>query len=306
MPVSRIDGVSAILNCLLIVLAFLALFQLDAFSAADADTIPPQAEVSTASQFDGPDDCASLSVLPADISDYIEIAQSCYLGEDSGLQSQDGDVLVMFQRLNEVRIRNGLPPLLWHDGAAEVARLHGSDMIVRNYFAHRTPEGLSNVDRMKRLDRDEVFGVSGENLALYGDGWPPTYSDLTLQIQLEKSPSHFEAMVNPEYTHVGLSIVRRNNTYVAVQVFLSSVGQLDEDWPAELSSGDAFLLPMQIGERNVGGWRLEADDGRVISKAYDLFVEVPESTEDHLNLIILGEESRNSFLLLNGPSADLE
>ena len=127
-----------------------------------------------------------------------------------------------------------------------------------------------------------------------------------MQIQLEKSPSHFEAMVNPEYTHVGLSIVRRNNTYVAVQVFLSSVGQLDEDWPAELSSGDAFLLPMQIGERNVGGWRLEADDGRVISKAYDLFVEVPESTEDHLNLIILGEESRNSFLLLNGPSADLE
>lgn len=306
MPVSRIDGVSAILNCLLIVLAFLALFQLDAFSTAEADTVTPQAEVSTASQIDGLTDCASLSALPTDISDYVTIAQSCYLGEDSGLQSLDGDALVMFQRLNEVRLRNGLTPLIWHDGAAEVARLHGSDMIVRNYFAHRTPEGLSNVDRLKRLDRDEVFGVSGENLALYGDGWPPSYSDLTLQMQLENSPSHFEAMVNPEYTHVGLSIVRQNNTYVAVQVFLASVGQLNEEWPVKLSSGDAFLLPMQIGERDVGGWRLEADDGRVISKAYNLFVEVPESDEDHLNLVILGEESRNSFLLLNGPSADLE
>lgn len=303
MPVSRVDGVSGVLNCLLVVLGFLVIFQMEPFVAAKADTLAPSDFLAEDAFAFG---CQPDETLPDTVSGYLEFSNTCLLNDDNGLTNRDGDVFVMFERLNEIRARNGLNPLAWHEGAAEVARLHGADMHRRNYFSHQSPEGLSAVDRLRRFDRDEVFSVSGENLAYYSNSWPDAYNELTLQQQLEGSPSHLESMLNPEYTHVGAAIVKKGYTYIAVQVFIASEGQLDIELPAALHPGEEVFLPEEINGRRIGGWRLTTENGALISKAYDLRVEIPAEPEDKLNLVILGEESNRQYLLMNAPIFDLD
>lgn len=302
MTFSRIDGISVALNCLLISLLALLVFEVYPFGKVEAGTLavsstrPAETEIPV---------CNPSTPLPTAVSDYVAYTSQCLLHDDS-VTLLDGDVLMMFHRLNEVRRDHDLPDLKWHSGAAEVARLHAIDMVKRGYFAHQTPEGLKSSDRLRRIDRDEVFGVTGENLAYYGAGWPDDYTSTRLQQQLEGSPSHFKAMINSDFTHAGAAIVRRGNIYMAVQVFLASEGQLPQQWPMVISPGDVFDLPDRVGQRAVGGWRLVTPDNRVVAKAYDKKVRVPATATDRLRLVVLGEDSPSAFILLNAPAADLK
>jgi uncharacterized protein YkwD len=255
--------------------------------------------------FSDADICDKLANLPTRIEDYLDFAEQCLDEAPKGMELLDGDVLVMFHRLNDVRAENGLSKLVWHKGAAKTARLQAIDMMRRNYFAHVNPEGLRNEDRLRRTQRDEVFGVSGENLAWYKDGWPESYSGETLQTNLEASPSHFNAMINPDYTHAGAAIVRNGNVYMGVQVFLTAEGSLEDIWPTALVPGETLDLPELMAGKAVAGWRLQDDNGRILAKAYDRRVVVPDTHSGPVELIVLVARSRTSFVLLNGPSADL-
>ena len=302
MPISRLDGLSGVLNCVFIVLLSLAVFYQDPFISVNAETAmtPIEKQQDTARS-----DCRADLPLPDGIKDFVTFSETCLTDPDIGMTMLDGDVLVMFHRLNELRQRNGLSPFKWHAGAAKAAKLHAVDMLRRGYFDHLSPEGLSSRDRLQRLDRDEVFGLSGENLAYYSNSWPDAYANNLLQHQLENSPPHLENMLNPEYTHAGAAIVKHGYTYMAVQVFLTSEGQLFADWPTTLSPGDRLTLPPQLGDRSVGGWRLVDEDGEVLNKAYDRIVTVPDDVHGATELVVLGTESARGYLLLNGPAADL-
>ncbi len=300
---SRLDGFSVMLNCLLITLFGLLIFEIEPFGKVEAGTLTVSHTLpGETTQFA----CDANEPLPSSIEKYVTYANYCLLHSDPSVSVLDGDVLMMFHRLNEMRETRNLPPLKWHAGAAETARLHAIDMLERQYFDHSTPEGLKSVDRMRRLDRDEVFSISGENLAYYATGWPDSYSSLTLQSQLERSPSHFKAMLDPEFTHAGAAIVKKGNVYIAVQVFLASEGQLPHEWPTVVSPGEEFLLPEKIGERVIGGWRLITPGNQIAAEGYDRRVKIPSFFSDRLRLVVLGEESRTSYILLNAPVADLK
>lgn len=304
MPVSHNKRQSGSLSRLLTILTCLIIFRMEPAALAETDGAAPSDPGDYTILF--ADSCNADQPIPDAIPDYVDFADSCLLNGDTEISSLEDDTRIMFQRMNDVRVRNGLTPLIWHDGAAEVSRIHGTDMLRRDYFAHRSPEGLSGTDRLRRFDRDEVFSVSAENLAYFGDGRPSSYNSLTLQNQLEQSPSHFKNMLSPEYTHFGAAIVKQGNVYIAVQMFLASEGQLDEDWPARLQVGYAYDLPELIGDKPVGGWQLQTDRGLVITKAYDRHIEIPPSEAGRVKLVILGEVSSSEYLLLNGPVSDLD
>lgn len=253
------------------------------------------------------DSCDQVLTLPSAVRPFLEFADRCLDEPPHNMALLEGDMLAMFQRLNEIRVENDLPELQWHQGAADVARLHGIDMLRREYFDHSSPEGLRNEDRMRRLERDEIFGVTGENLAWFRDGWPESYTDMTLQLQLEGSASHFGTMVNPDYSHVGLAIVKQGTTYTAVQVFLSAEGILIQEWPDVVHPGESLSLPAQLDGRKIEGWRLESPTGTVIARGYDTLVRLPEfvSEPGRIRLVVLVAATPTSYLLLNGPSADL-
>lgn len=250
--------------------------------------------------------CTASDPLPENVHAYLDYVDECMTELPAEMELREGDMLAMFYRLNDVREEYGLDPLAWHQGAADVARVQALDMMRRNYLGHSSPEGLHGVDRLHRLFRDELFGNSGENLAWYRDAFPATYTELTLQKQLEGSPSHFEAMINPDYTHVGMAIVQKGGEYFAVQVFLSSEGTLLEEWPDQIFPGLTVDLPDTMNGRSVAGWRLQSRSGKMLARGYGNRVVVPElDDEEPVRLIVSVELSQTSLLLLRGPAADV-
>lgn len=55
----------------------------------------------------------------------------------------------MLARVNAVRRRAGLPPLVANPLLDRVSQEHAEDMLARSYFGHRTPEGLGPSDRAR-------------------------------------------------------------------------------------------------------------------------------------------------------------
>lgn len=72
--------------------------------------------------------------------------------------------LQVFDLTNTFRVSKGLKPLTWNEKAAVAARLHSEDMGVRDFFAHRNPDGKSVGDRMaaQGLTKSKA---TGENIA---------------------------------------------------------------------------------------------------------------------------------------------
>ena len=302
MPGKRWDGLSGFLNFFavcLVVYTFLGPKPFDTVSAQESLPITPIT-------FQPAGDCQSVVRLPDEVSPYLEFAEDCLTHSTGKMKLLEGDMFLMFTRLNEVRAQHGLNPLIWHDGAADAARLHAMDMVRRDYFDHASPEGLRAIDRLRRVMRDEVFGYSAENLASYKDNPTyPFYESFQLQSQLENSPSHLRNMLNDTYTHVGLAIVKRGSTYMAVQEFLTPGGVLESEWPEQVYPGMELILPKMVGDQNVGGWELRNERGERLARSYDRRVVVPNvSRTERVRLIVLAEENRSYFVLMNGPVAD--
>jgi uncharacterized protein YkwD len=65
--------------------------------------------------------------------------------------------------INETRQQNGLQPLSWDTRLNVIARSHSSDMALRNYFNHVTPEGSGVADRYRQEGYTMTIGC-GENI----------------------------------------------------------------------------------------------------------------------------------------------
>jgi len=104
----------------------------------------------------------------------------------------------MFKLLNTERARSGLQLLASDDDLRAVGRAHAKDMLMRGYFSHYTPEGLSPFDRMDKAGLKYSF--AGENLAFA----PSTEFAMT---GLMNSPEHRENILNPNYTKIGIGVI---------------------------------------------------------------------------------------------------
>ncbi len=74
-----------------------------------------------------------------------------------------------FEKTNQVRIENGLPPFVWDADLCRMARMNSENMARRAYFSHVTPEGLRLRDRAHAVGILH-FALLGENIA-YNQGY---------------------------------------------------------------------------------------------------------------------------------------
>ncbi len=126
--------------------------------------------------------------------------------------------LEVLRRTNQVRLERGLSPLQWDPRAHQAALAHAQDMLKRGYFAHQNPEGLGAAERMRRAGVVEV-GV-GENLARFEGYADEEIPRLALEGWL-RSPGHRANLLRPEFTHLGVGLVRQGRQVVVVQNFLA-------------------------------------------------------------------------------------
>lgn len=114
----------------------------------------------------------------------------------SGMESQ------IFSITNNLRLQKGLNALASHEGAREVAYSHSKDMDERNYFSHYSQNG----DGLKQRLGELSYIRAGENIA-------SQYVDATAAVHgWLNSPGHRKALLDPDYTHIGVGVHQRYYT----------------------------------------------------------------------------------------------
>ncbi len=124
--------------------------------------------------------------------------------------------LRMLELVNEERTKAGAKPLQYHKGAERVATLRAEDMVKRNYFSHVPPgeteadcltdKGMTWAAILKREGISDAFGTSGENQAGASEVLPDFIE--RAHKNLMNSPGHRAAILDPDFTHVGIGIVK--------------------------------------------------------------------------------------------------
>ena len=123
----------------------------------------------------------------------------------------------IFDAVNAVRVREGVPELRWHSGAAAAAESHSRAMAQRGFFSHTDPKRGDLSDRMKEagvrwsLVAENLFEQRGcaDAVQCAVKGWLD-------------SAGHRKNMLNARYTDTGTGISSdKRGTIYYTQIFLT-------------------------------------------------------------------------------------
>lgn len=120
--------------------------------------------------------------------------------------SSASEVQKFMNLVNLHRKKAGCSPLAENPVLMNVAQNHAEDMERRNYFSHRTPEGLSPFDRMKKAGIR--YWTAAENIA---QGQPT--AEMVLK-QWLASPGHRKNIENCKLKSHGTGLAEKSNTWV--------------------------------------------------------------------------------------------
>ncbi|MCM3665765.1 CAP domain-containing protein [Mesobacillus subterraneus] len=133
-----------------------------------------------------------------------ELSEGDWVRIEAGTEKQILDIT------NVIRVRHELKQLEWDEKTAEVAYAHSKDMAVEDYFSHESEKYGDLSERLKAAD--VLYEVAGENIAA-------NYTDAPAVVEgWLNSESHREALLNEEFTHLGVGVYRKHYT----QNFLKS------------------------------------------------------------------------------------
>jgi uncharacterized protein YkwD len=110
----------------------------------------------------------------------------------------DGERRQFEQLANAHRLSVGCASLRWDRGTAAVAQAHAEDMVRRNYFSHKNPDGRSPFDRLRAAD--VRYMAAAENIAF---GYRTAAGVLEGWIN---SKGHRRNLENCRYTHHGVGL----------------------------------------------------------------------------------------------------
>ncbi len=122
----------------------------------------------------------------------------------------------VLQLIDDARREHKLAALTYCPELSEVAERHAHDMIERDFFSHRCPDGHTAGQRLR--DAELSYRRIGENLA--GHTRVQGAHDMLMQ-----SPGH-RAMITGDFDRVGLAVVR-GGRYGMIMIQLFAVDQED-------------------------------------------------------------------------------
>jgi uncharacterized protein YkwD len=122
---------------------------------------------------------------------------------------------------NRARRAKGLPPLIKDDELTNVARAYSDDMLVRRFFDHTTPDGVTFDARISDHYPHWVRYM-GENI-WYASGYNPVNAQRLAKEIVDdwmSSPGHRDNLLDPDFTHLGVGVSARHHTIRATQEFV--------------------------------------------------------------------------------------
>ena len=132
--------------------------------------------------------------------------------------------LKIHELVNESRNKAGVLPLQYDSKLAEIARAHSQDMIDRDYYSHKTPEGLDPTGRALNADyncsKDLGFFIQegiGENIARPSRAWISIEHFVEDVVRIwDESQEHRENMNDITYEREGIGIAFSDLGYAYV------------------------------------------------------------------------------------------
>src|ERR1044071_4881642 len=128
-----------------------------------------------------------------------------------------GDERRAFELINAERQRRGLRPLVMDGSLTRLARSHSENMARGGFLSHTDRQGLDLRGRADALGLHNWKAIA-ENIA-YNQGYqdPTAFAVQRWMV----SQQHRENIMNDEYTHAGVGVVRApDGTYYFTQVFM--------------------------------------------------------------------------------------
>ena len=112
----------------------------------------------------------------------------------------------IIQEINDMRRAEGLGELTYNENLQKAARIRSKELYQNSYFAHSRPNG-DDWDTVLSEDVPTPNTGRGENLAMAtssefirhrtADEWVDQWAN---------SPGHYENMMRPEFTHIGVGV----------------------------------------------------------------------------------------------------
>lgn len=131
----------------------------------------------------------------------------------------------IWQLTNQERMKEGLQPLLYDEGLADLARIHSRNMLNFGFFAHKDHLGDMVGDRKNKYYPQLVIISIGENLARFFNT-QKTYTPQELVDGWMNSPEHRKNILDKDYTFLGVGVVNYGDRLIATQNFATSLVKL--------------------------------------------------------------------------------
>lgn len=174
-----------------------------------------------------------------------------------------GDVeSLILTMTNDIRQKHGLQRLKGDTSLRDIAREHSDDMIDRDFFAHKNPDGRDAGDRIALGHRRLIGGV-GENiwqfastLEMRGRREPdfirlsPTAIATRAMDGWMNSPGHRENILRETFTHLGVGVSIVKGKVTATQNFGSIRAFTKRSVPRIIRQGGLLILETNSVERN--------------------------------------------------------
>ena len=152
--------------------------------------------------------------------------------------------LRVHDEVNESRLRNGLPALIWLEDLAELAQLHSQNMGQKGFFSHLDPEGLRVSARQRKYQPQLLLSGIGENL--YRSQSSSRVFDPKRSAQSwMNSPGHRENILNRNYSHSGIGVFLKGDRLYVTQVFATPILKLRTSLPPFFLENIPYLLEFE-------------------------------------------------------------
>ncbi|WP_442854015.1 CAP domain-containing protein [Bacillus sp. FJAT-18017] len=149
---------------------------------------------------------------PYEVAYRGQLIESKPLEEEEWKKVEAGNEQQVFDLTNVLRLRFELEPLQWDERTAQVAYGHSLDMYETNTFSHESEKYGKLTDRLKQAK--VVYQTAGENIAA-------NYTDSPAAVEgWLNSKGHREALLNEEFTHLGVGVHRKYYTQNFIQKWL--------------------------------------------------------------------------------------
>jgi len=118
------------------------------------------------------------------------------------LKQQELTAQAIVESTNAVRAEYDLPPVEALPILNRVAQAHAWDQATRDYWSHRTPEGLSSRQRIL-ASGGGVVNTGGENSSI---ATPKTHTPGMIVQGFRTHVGHRELLLDPDVTHIGVGV----------------------------------------------------------------------------------------------------